>query len=349
MKSEILIIGAGLTGLLLAYKLKKKGVSIRVVEARDRIGGRIHTLLSNNETPIEMGATWFNAQHQELLTLLEELELPIFKQFMQGIALFESTPNTPPQQIQLPSDQQASYRIQGGTATLIHTLAEFLDPEELSIDQKITHINHLNDHYEVLTENNAYCSKLIVSTLPPRLLINTIQCTPPLPSDIVKIASKTHTWMGESIKFGVAFSKAFWREKGFSGTAFSNIGPITELYDHSNIENSSFALKGFLQNDMFRYTKEERKSKVLAQLLRLFGEDILEYITYEETVWKEELYTSIDAKEFIFPNQNNGHPIYLNGLFNNTFFIGGSETSPQFGGYMEGAVRSAMDIYNKIN
>ena len=41
--SNIVIIGAGLTGLALAYYLKDQNLSVNLIEARDRIGGRIHT------------------------------------------------------------------------------------------------------------------------------------------------------------------------------------------------------------------------------------------------------------------------------------------------------------------
>ena len=122
MKTEVLIIGAGLTGLLLGYRLKQSNISFKIIEARDRTGGRIHTIRSGNETPIEMGATWLGVQHEELFKLLDELNIPVFKQFMSGIALFESLSTAPPQHFQLPENQPPSYRIQGGTTTIINTL-----------------------------------------------------------------------------------------------------------------------------------------------------------------------------------------------------------------------------------
>ncbi|WP_299442676.1 FAD-dependent oxidoreductase [uncultured Aquimarina sp.] len=347
MKSEVLIIGAGLTGLLLAYRLKKHGIAVKVIEARNRIGGRIHTLQSENETPIEMGATWLSTEHHELLTLLEELELPVFEQFMEGIALFEPLSTAPPQQIQLPTNQQPSYRIQGGTASLIKKLAEFLTNEELTLNEKVTHIDYTN-HFEVRSSLNTYYVNKVISTVPPMLLVNAVQFNPLLPKNVHDIANKTHTWMGDSIKFGISYKQPFWKENNYSGTVFSNVGPITELYDHSNVENTRFALKGFLQNGMYTHTKEQRKSKVLSQLQKLFGEKALEYLAYEEVVWKQELNTTIHSEKFIFPHQNNGHHYYQNGFFDNNFFIAGSETATRHGGYMEGAIQSAQSIYQKL-
>ncbi|MBW1298042.1 flavin monoamine oxidase family protein [Aquimarina litoralis] len=348
MKTDVLIIGAGLTGLLLAYRLKKSGISVKVVEANYRVGGRIHTISSKNETPIEMGATWFGVHHQNLIQLLEELELPIFEQFMEGTALFEPLSTAPPQKIQLPTNQQPSYRIQHGTSTIIHKLSSCLNTSELLLNEQVTRIEHRNDELIITTNLTSYKSKKVVSTLPPRLLLNTIQIQPQLPNELVDIANKTHTWMGESVKFGISYEKPFWKENQYSGTVFSNVGPITELYDHSNVENSRFALKGFLQNGMSEYSKEQRISKVFNQLEKLFGNDALNYLAYEDVLWKNEPYTSFPSSEFIFPHQNNGHPYYQKGYFDNSLFIGGTETSPEHGGYMEGAIKSAQYLSKKI-
>ena len=71
MPKKITILGAGLSGLLTAYRLQNKGFEIQIIEARERIGGRIHTLNTDN-AQIEMGATWFNDIHEDFKKLLEE-------------------------------------------------------------------------------------------------------------------------------------------------------------------------------------------------------------------------------------------------------------------------------------
>ena len=74
----ILIIGAGLSGLLTGYRLKKEGIPFKILEARNRVGGRINTVYGTNKTPVEMGATWFTKQHKNLIALLEELDIDFF-------------------------------------------------------------------------------------------------------------------------------------------------------------------------------------------------------------------------------------------------------------------------------
>ena len=72
--------------------------------------------------------------------------------------------------------------------------------------------------------------------------------------------------MGESIKVGLTYAQPFWRSKNSSGTIVSNVGPIPEMYDHSNYEDSLFALKGFLNGVFHAATKEERKNLILNTL-----------------------------------------------------------------------------------
>lgn len=349
MKTEVIIIGAGLTGLTLGYLLQQKGVSFKIIEARDRVGGRIQTILSENRTPIEMGATWISKQHTELNTLLEQLEIPVFEQFMDGIALFEPLSAAPPQQFHIPNNQEPSYRIAGGTNKLIDALTSHIDTHKIVLNEPIITIKKTSNKALITkSSNNEYFSKKVITTLPPLLFAKTITCTS-LPSDLIKIASKTHTWMSDAIKFGISYKAAFWKELGFSGTLFSNVGPIIELYDHSSIENTKYALKGFLQSSLSSETLEQRKNKVIRQLQKVFGDQVLHYLSYEEVIWKNEPYTHIDDDHFIFPHQNNGHSIYQQSYLDNQLFIAGSEISPQFGGYMEGAIRSAYTIYKKLS
>ena len=43
MDTDILIVGGGLAGLSIAWQLEQKGLDYRLIEARDRFGGRIHS------------------------------------------------------------------------------------------------------------------------------------------------------------------------------------------------------------------------------------------------------------------------------------------------------------------
>ena len=71
---KVIIIGGGLSGLTIAYNLKKQNVPFLILEAQGNLGGRINTIKGVLNSPMEMGATWFNNSHTHLIQLLEELE-----------------------------------------------------------------------------------------------------------------------------------------------------------------------------------------------------------------------------------------------------------------------------------
>ncbi|HYF30887.1 MAG TPA: NAD(P)/FAD-dependent oxidoreductase [Chitinophagaceae bacterium] len=71
--TDILIIGAGAAGLMAARELGKAGKKVIVLEARDRTGGRIHTLQDPAfDLPVELGAEFIHGDLQLTLQLLKE-------------------------------------------------------------------------------------------------------------------------------------------------------------------------------------------------------------------------------------------------------------------------------------
>ena len=348
MKQPVIILGAGLTGLTTAWLLKKQGIKALILEARDHIGGRIETIEGANHTPIEMGATWFGAKHQFLVKLLRDLHLEAFPQFQQGKGLFESMSFTPAQEFEMPQGEDPSYRIAGGTATIIQKLRAHLDADQIITKAKVHTIVLQSEGLQVFTETTQYLAEQVISTLPPKLLSNTVKFSPELPETIADLCANTHTWMGESIKFAVAYQTPFWREKGFSGAIFSQVGIANEVHDHTNYEQSAFALKGFLSGGSSLMTKNQREAEVLKQFERLFGKVALAHIGYYEKVWAQEPFTTHRVSQYLLPHQNNGHPAFQNTLLNDRFVIGGTETSPVFSGYMDGAVHSAYLMAERL-
>jgi monoamine oxidase len=67
---RLVVIGAGLAGLAAARKLKGLGHDVVVLEARDRIGGRIHTSTKWSDFPLDLGASWIHGTVGNPLTSL---------------------------------------------------------------------------------------------------------------------------------------------------------------------------------------------------------------------------------------------------------------------------------------
>jgi len=348
IESDIVIIGAGLTGLAIAYYLKDTNLSVVLVEARDRIGGRIFTKYNEGSGSVEMGATWFGKKHTELASLLDDLGIKAFKQELGETAVYEPMSINPPQIVNLPPNDDPSYRIQGGSSSLINTLSESINDKNLYLNQSVGSIRLLENRMLVATKGYEFSADMVLSTLPPYLFHQSITVSPVLPADVRSIAKRTHTWMGDSIKVGLTYREPFWRKDNLSGTIFSNVGPIPEMYDHSNFEDNRYALKGFFNGSYHSISREERLQMVLNQLMKYYGDVVNQYLSYEEKVWSKEKYTYQPYEEYVLPRQNNGHAIFQKPLLDGRLWIGGSETAEAYPGYMDGAIRSAQFLSKQV-
>lgn len=80
-KKSCVIIGAGFSGLAAAHKLKNAGWNVTVLEARNRIGGRVFStrLPQNQNLVFELGAEWVGEGHERLKALCRGFSIPLQK------------------------------------------------------------------------------------------------------------------------------------------------------------------------------------------------------------------------------------------------------------------------------
>jgi monoamine oxidase len=77
---DVAIIGAGAAGLGAAHALQNSGLSIIVLEARDRVGGRAHTIMAAPDIPFDLGCGWLHsADKNSFVTIAERLNIEIDK------------------------------------------------------------------------------------------------------------------------------------------------------------------------------------------------------------------------------------------------------------------------------
>lgn len=74
--STVIVVGAGMAGVAAARKLQQQGSTVIVLEARNRIGGRIWTDWSWQDVPLDLGASWINGTiGNPLFHLAQRLDL----------------------------------------------------------------------------------------------------------------------------------------------------------------------------------------------------------------------------------------------------------------------------------
>jgi monoamine oxidase len=78
-KPKVIIIGAGFAGLSAAYSLHKRKIDFIILEARNRVSGRVfsHTIDEQEKLVIELGAEWVGASHTRLQNLCNEFGLAL--------------------------------------------------------------------------------------------------------------------------------------------------------------------------------------------------------------------------------------------------------------------------------
>ncbi|WP_349305828.1 FAD-dependent oxidoreductase [Bacillus sp. FJAT-49711] len=103
----------------LASLFTAQGIKCRVLEARDRIGGRILSSTDSNRHDLgkfDLGPTWFWPQYENTITnLIKELNIGTFVQYTKGTMLFERSKNQSPERYVMPENtDETSIRFIGG-------------------------------------------------------------------------------------------------------------------------------------------------------------------------------------------------------------------------------------------
>jgi monoamine oxidase len=84
---DVCVVGAGYAGLTAALRLSEAGKSVVVLEARDRVGGRIWTEPLPDGTPIDRGGAWLGPRHDAIFGLAAELGVTTYKTWVAGAHL----------------------------------------------------------------------------------------------------------------------------------------------------------------------------------------------------------------------------------------------------------------------
>ncbi|MFC6705757.1 flavin monoamine oxidase family protein [Flexivirga alba] len=89
MSADVIVVGAGLSGLYAAREVLRAGLEPLVLEADDRVGGRILTQQVAPGIDVEIGAQWIGDTHHRMRALAAELGIGTFAQFEEGEATYE--------------------------------------------------------------------------------------------------------------------------------------------------------------------------------------------------------------------------------------------------------------------
>ncbi len=340
-------MGAGIAGLAAAVELISRGMSVVVVESRDRVGGR---LLSANsgEASLDLGATWFWPGEDRVARLVARLGVNVHGQYLDGDALFHTPAGA--QRIDGNPLDGPSFRFSDGADSLTTGLAALMPAGTLHLNTQVDAVAvgvtiGGSVGVEVQAGELRFEAQHVVLALPPALAVHSIHFEPSLPDRLAGLARVTPVWMGGTTKVVARFQHPFWREEGLSGSAMSHVGPMRELHDMCGPDGSHAAIFGFVPASGGGPTITE--AEVCQQLRELFGPQC-EPIDVIICDWRTESATSPPGAENLTAYQTYGHELFQTPALDGRVHWASTETSQENPGHIEGALAAAERAVDAI-
>ncbi|MFZ4834066.1 flavin monoamine oxidase family protein [Rouxiella sp. Mn2063] len=286
-RTQVAIIGAGISGLYAASLLMNYGVDFVLLEGRETVGGRAlspvslaeHSVDDVDKMRVDLGATWvWPALQHQLVDIFNGLGIALTAQNEHGDLLYEQAHHLRPSRHSGYVSAPPAMRLVGGMQVLAEKLKKTIPSERIyfqhSVFQLQEHDNQIMVHSLCRDgQTSSLMAEHILLALPPALAC-AMEYIPPLPTTLAHQWANTATWMAAHAKYVAVYETPFWRADGLSGEARSSAGPMAEIHDASTPGGVS-ALFGFLgvpATTRRTISEESLKTLCRAQLTRLFGE-----------------------------------------------------------------------------
>jgi monoamine oxidase len=230
-------------------------------------------------------------------------------------------------------------RFQGGAQSIALKVASELG-DRIALSTPVRRIQQDSSGVQVIADGTSAKGKRVIVAMPPTLAGRLVY-DPILPARRDQLTQRMP--QGSLMKAEAIYDKPFWRDKGLSGQAVSENGPVKVTFDTSPADGSPGIMMGFIggseARSWARRPADERKQAVLQNFANYFGDESKSPQSYIEFDWS--------AEEW-----NRGCPVALLGPGALVDFgealrepVGrihwaGTETSTYWNGYMDGAVRS---------
>ena len=349
---SVLIVGGGLAGLTAARLFHRAGIRFALLEARDRLGGRIlSTDASGDESKsgFDLGPSWFwPGMQPAMAALVKDLGLASFPQHTEGDVMFQLMSGEPPQRYGSLRQEPQSMRLVGGMGAVISALAAEIPEASIRLGARVIRVTHNEEEVEVTfigadqTERNLKAAHVLFA-LPPRLLETTITFAPALDAATARRWRDTPTWMAPHAKFFAIYDRPFWREAGLSGTAQSRVGPLVEIHDATTASGQA-ALFGFVGIPAERRAAIGREALVkasLQQLAQLFGPEATTPCGILLKDWAADSLTATADDRLVGAHPSPDRQPWVGESWRKFISLAGSETSRSDPGYLAGAVEAA--------
>ncbi|MFK7967406.1 MAG: flavin monoamine oxidase family protein [Burkholderiaceae bacterium] len=352
--ADVLVVGAGLSGLAATFLLAEMGRKVLVLEARDEPGGRIASVRDGGDWAGDLGPTWIWPDFQPSIKhWIPRLDLQLDEQFSQGLTLVERGGEQPIQRVNIP-EQAGSQRIVGGPQALIDALCDRLVPGTLQAGAGVTEVHVQSEQGEVRcvdSRGKAYTAEQVIIATPLRIAARDIQFEPSLPDELTRKLSAAPTWMARHAKVVIRYESAFWRAQGLTGRLLSAVGPLAEVHDHCGPGGEPPALFGFAAwpPSQRQNHASEWDEAIEAQLVRCYGPQAANPVSITTKDWALDQWTTTES-DLEGPA---AHPDVLpemlrRGHWHQRLWFASAETAQRDPGLIAGALASAERVAKAV-
>lgn len=243
---DVAVVGAGISGLAVAEGLLRAGRTVRVLEARDHVGGRMESVEVAGGFA-DMGPTWFWPGEERVAQLVQSHEIGVHQQWNAGSALLMTGGTSDRLAYQSPP----AYRFVGGAASLVHAMADSLPTEVVSLGTIVRRVESTTDGVVVHGDTTfdgpiQVAASAVVVALPPALALGSgLVQSESLDPAVAHVATQIPVWMGGITKAVAVYDRPFWRDLGLSGLASCPGEAFGEIHDMAGPDGQPAMLFGF--------------------------------------------------------------------------------------------------------
>jgi monoamine oxidase len=231
-------------------------------------------------------------------------------------------------------------RVAGGSVRVAEAMAAALG-DQVALGRPARRISQGKGGVRVIARDGSeFSGDAVIVTLPPTLA-GRLEYDPPLPSWRDQLTQRMPA--GSVIKTYAIYPEPFWRDAGLNGQAASDTGPVKVTFDNSPPSGAPGVLMGFIEGKEARVwarrAEAERRDAVIGCFTRYFGPAAARPRQYVERDWMAEEFTRGCYGAHFAPGVWTSYGEALREPVGRIHWAG-AECSPEWNGYMEGAVRS---------
>ncbi|WNC13648.1 FAD-dependent oxidoreductase [Brevibacillus brevis] len=314
--ADVIVVGAGISGLAAADALRKNGYSVIVLEARDRIGGRIWTEYEGG-TPTELGASWLHGIHYGS-------PAPFLAQ---TYALGKADP----------------------AKGLDYTYRDWLSQLDIRQNQIVHGVSHDDNGVRIATYSDVFNAKYAVITLPLGVLKSgSVAFSPELPLRKQEAIDRLDT--GLMNKLYLHFPHVFWEQDADTIRLESPSGDAQEYVNLHKFTGQPVLLASFTAQaaaELEKWSDEQITEHAMAALVRQYGDSIPHPTASKSTRWASDPFAR--GSYSYHSAVTSGEDMRILGeSVNNRLFFAGEATNPDNCASVHGAYLTGLREAQKI-